>query len=199
MAFWILILFASGGAVLAYKKSGFYKMWAIVFNIFIAIYMGIMLSPWIVSLIPSGTNGLQYQKAACVVCVAILVFGLLQAITVNFITCDYEIGFPKLFNSIGTAVLGFIGGLTVTSFVLLLISLLPFAEAPFVKNVTGKETAERLAAKPVVTLCNFITSISIQPPEGKPRQVISKLINPATLENPETETVDNATDLEGLE
>ena len=62
MAFWILTLFAAGGAMLAFKKSDFYRMWAIVFNIFIAIYLAIMLSPWIISMIPSGTAGLQYQK-----------------------------------------------------------------------------------------------------------------------------------------
>ncbi len=191
MAFWLLVLFASGSAFLAFKKSDFYRMWAMVFNIFIAIYLGIMLSPWIVSMIPTGTEGMQYQKAACVVCVAVLVFGLLQAITVNFITTDCEIGFPKLFDSIGSGVLGFFGGLTVSAFLLLLISLLPFSEAPIVKSITGKETAERLAAKPIVALCNFVTAISIQPPEGKPRQAITRLTTNVTLKKIETEPSGN--------
>ncbi|MCF7955621.1 MAG: hypothetical protein K9M75_07460, partial [Phycisphaerae bacterium] len=64
MAFWISILFAAGGATLAYKKSDFYRMWAILFNTLIAIYLSVMLSPWIISMIPSGTPGLQYQKVA---------------------------------------------------------------------------------------------------------------------------------------
>lgn len=189
MAFWILILFAAVGAFLAFKKADFYKMWAIIFNIFIAIYTSIMLSPWIISMIPTGTGGLQYQKVACVVCVAVLVFGVLQAITVNFITADYEITFPKLFDSIGSSVLGFVSGLTVSAFILLMLSLLPFAEAPVINKITGREATEKLAAGPIVTLCDFITAISIQPPEGKPRQAVTRLINPDTLEN--SETVDN--------
>ena len=109
MAFWILILFAAGGAILAFKKSDFYRMWAIVFNIFIAIYLSIMLSLWITSMIASDSAGIQYQKAACIVAVAILVFGVLQAISVNFITTDSEITFPKLFDSICAASLGVLG------------------------------------------------------------------------------------------
>lgn len=190
MTFWLIVLFAAGCATLAFKKSDFYRMWAIVFNVFIAIYISIMVSPWIISMIPSGTAGIGYQKAACIICIALLVFGLLQAITVNFITTDSEITFPKLFDSIGVLVLGFIGGWFISSFVLLMISIMPFAETPFLEKVTGRETANNLAVKPVVTLCNFVTAISIQAPEGKPYQVINELVNPDTLETPEAKTSD---------
>jgi len=187
MAFWFLILFAAGGAVLAYKKSDFYKMWAIVFNVFIAIYLSIMLSPWIISMIPDGTSGLQYEKAACIAAVAILVFGVLQAITVNFITIDTEITFPKLFDSIGASALGFLGGWFVASFILLMICIMPFAEKPFMKGITGEKAAGRLAVTPVTALCDFVTAVSIQPPEGKPRRVIDKLINRKDADKNENE------------
>lgn len=180
MAFWIIILFAACGAILAYRKSDFYRMWAIVFNIFVAIYLGIMLSPWIISMIPPDTPGLQYQKAACIIAIAILVFGLLQTITVNFITSDCEITFPKLFDSIGASSLGFIAGWFTAAFLLLMLSILPFADKPFMKNLTGQETAQNLAVKPVAALCDFVTVASIQLPQVKPASVIDELISPKT-------------------
>lgn len=187
MGFWILILFATGGAILAFKKSDFYRMWAIVFNIFIAIYLSIMLSPWITSMIPSDTGGLQYQKAACIMVIAVLVFGVLQAISVNFITTNSEITFPKLFDSIGASSLGFIGGWFVSSFVLLMICIMPFADKPFLKSLTGDKAAGRLAVTPVVALCNFVTAVSIQPPQEKPKAVIKELINPKPADGEENE------------
>ena len=182
MAFWILTLFAAGGAVLAYKKSDFYRMWAIVFNIFIAIYLSVMLSPWITSMITQDTAGLEYQKVACIIFVAILVFGVLQAISVNFITTNNQITFPKLFDSIGASTLGFLGGWFVSSFVLLMICIMPFAKKPFMQSLTGDKTAGRLAVTPVVALCDFVTAASIQPPQGKPRIVINELVNQKTTE-----------------
>jgi hypothetical protein len=192
MAFWISILFAAGGATLAYKKSDFLRMWAILFNTFIAIYLSIMLSPWIISMIPSGTAGLQYQKVACIVAIAVLVFGILQAITVNFITIDCEITFPKLFDSIGVATLGFIGGWFVSSFVLLMICIMPFSKKPSIDTLTGENTANKLAVTPVVALCDFLTACSIQAPEGKPRYVINELINPQPVDENETEKTDES-------
>jgi magnesium-transporting ATPase (P-type) len=185
MAFWFLILFSAAAAILAFKKSDFYRMWAIVFNVFIAIYIGIMLSPWIISMIPSGTPGLEYQKAACIIAIAILIFGVIQAISVNFITTDSEITFPKLFDSIGASSLGFFGGWFLAAFLLLMISILPFAKKPFMEGLTGKGTDNNLAVTQVVALCDFITAVSIQPPEGKARLVINELIDPKKIDDSE--------------
>ncbi|MCF7956747.1 MAG: hypothetical protein K9M75_13170 [Phycisphaerae bacterium] len=193
MAFWISILFAAGGATLAYKKTDFYRMWAILFNTFIAIYLSVMLSPWIISMIPSGTSGLQYQKVACIVAIAVLVFGILQAVTVNFITTDADITFPKLFDSIGVATLGFIGGWFVSSFILLMICIMPFANKPSMDTLTEQNSADRFAVTPIVALCDLITAVSIQPPQGKPRFVINELINPkATDDKNEPEETDKS-------
>lgn len=189
MTFWLIVLFAAACAALGFKRRDFYRMWAIVFNVSIAIYTSIMLSPWIISMIPTGTSGLQYQKVACIVCIAVLVFGLLQAITVNFITTDFEITFPKLFDTIGSSVLGFVGGWVICSFLLLMISIMPFAEKPFLEKVTGKKTTKSLAITPIVALCDFITAVSIQPPQGKPLEVINQLTNSDKPENIESETI----------
>jgi len=178
MAFWFIILFAAGAAFLAFKKSDFYRMWAIGFNVFIAIYISVMLSQWIISMIPAGTPGIPYQIAGCIFVVAILVFGVLQAITVNFIILDREVTFPKLFDTIGAAVLGFVAGWFVAAFVLLLVSTMPFTKYPAFETLTGKKAADRLAVAPVVALCDFVTTISIQPPQGHPKMVVKKLVDP---------------------
>lgn len=170
MIFWLLVLFGGVGAFLAFRSGNFYKMWAILFNIIIAIYLSIMVSPFIITMIPSDIAGLDYQIAACVLGIAILIFGILQTIAVVFLTGDCEIKFPKLFDSIGSSIFGFLCGWFAVSFIVLVFCIMPF-----MKSENRPDKPGQLAVKSVVTASNFISSISIQRYNGQAQKIIDKL------------------------
>ena len=70
---------------------------------------------------------------------------------------------------------------------------MPFADKPFLKSLTGDKAAGRLAVTPVVALCDFVTAVSIQPPQGKPRELIDELIKPKTADDGEENEPDEVT------
>jgi len=192
MIFWVLVIFGAAGAFLALRSCNFYKMWAILFNIIISIYISVMVSPFIIKMIPSDISGLDYQIAACVLLIALLLFGILQAIAVNFFTGDCEIKFPKLFDSIGSAILGFLSGWFTVSFLVLIVCIMPFMK--------GKSTPQKhceLAVKSIETSSNIISTLSLQRYKGQAHEIVQNLttkpLSNPTNDNeidPETDNID---------
>ena len=184
MTFWLLVLAGAAGAVLAYKKSNFYKMWAILFNIFIAVYLSVMISPLIVKMIPEDISGLEYQKAACILGVAVIVFGILQAIAVNLITGVCDVTFPKLVDTIGIPALGFFSGWFVCAFLLFLVTIMPVSQKGFLQETFP---SDGVAVSSVAGLCSVTSNVSLQRYNYKHRQIIQSLVNPAAEQDIENE------------
>lgn len=182
MVQWLLILFALIGTLLAIKKSTFYKMWALLFNITVSIYLSVILSGVITRMIPKDVAGIEYQKSACILAVAVIIFGTLQAISVSFITSDHEISFPNLFEQIGTCVLGFLSGWFVMAFVAFLICIMPFSKnSVFIKG-TSRTGNIKSSVGHVVAICNLVSNISIQRHKNQARDIVYSL----TLTSPDS-------------
>ena len=156
MIFWCAILVGILFAVMGVRKS-FYPMWAILFNILVSIYVGLMLTPTIIGIIPDIADS-RYHHAACVAVLAIVIFIILQAIANSFIKSTSEVSFPKLFNSVGAGLLGFLSGYFLCSFVFLIICVMPFSRQPFMKTICSQTGP----SKSVTTACNFINTLSLQ-------------------------------------
>ena len=133
MLFWLGILIGLILAVVAVKK-GFYETWAIMFNIIIAIYLAVFLTPAIKELIPiSGRT--SYSDILTIVVVAILSFAILHGIVYVLVLNQFNVNFPKILEIFGSGLLGFLGGLLIWSFVCILIFASPLSKNTFFDDI----------------------------------------------------------------
>ena len=173
MMFWLAILAGVAFAVIGIKKH-FDSMWIILFNILIAIYLSIMLTPTIIGLI-SDVKDMGYNRAICVVGIATIVFAILHTIVVNYIIDLDEISFPKLFSNIGTGSLGFLAGYIVCSFFFFVIGIMPFTKHQLVKDIFGNDGIAPTAVRSVEKVCNFVGAASLQADNSANAKIIDWL------------------------
>lgn len=178
--FWLAVLVGILVAVVAIK-NGFYSMWAILFNILISIYLGVMLCPTIIGLIPDIGDS-RYHHAGCIAGVAVVVFAIFQTITVNFLMGTEtgkgtdKISFPKVFNTVGAGVIGFLTGYIVCGFVVFVFVVTPLSQEPMVKGIFEQSG---FAAQSVENLCGFVGAVSLQCyDEAGPGDVVEWLATP---------------------
>ena len=133
MAFWIGIFVAAVFAWFA-VKIGFYEIWAMLFNIVISIYLAIRLRPVVPKFFPAA-GAAPYSDVLIIVAIALGVFLILHGITYVFLTSQFAVPFPKLFDILGAGVLGFLTGFLVWGLVNLLISITPISQYGFVKEI----------------------------------------------------------------
>ena len=181
MLFWLAVLVGVIFAVFSIK-GGFYSMWAILFNILISIFLGVMLCPTIIGLIPDIGDS-RYHHAGCVAGITVVVFAVLQTITVNFLIgteaekkVEEKISFPQIFNTVGAGLVGFLAGYIVCGFVFFIVLIMPVSEEPIVKSICEQSG---FAVQSVEKVCDFVGGISLQS-YGKagPKAVIDWLTTP---------------------
>jgi len=67
--------------------------------------------------------------------IAIASFAILHGLTYVFLTSQFSISFPKVFDVLGTGLLGFLAGFLVWSFLSFLICVTPLLENEIIKSV----------------------------------------------------------------
>lgn len=168
------ILLGGAFAYIGLKKK-FFLMWSMLFNLFVSIFLGIMLLPLISRLTPDiGQNG-YFLSATMFVLTALFFF------TLNFIVKMYVISsnsgvFPVIFDRIGAGCLGFLFGYIICCFVFFVLSVMPIAKHPVMTNVFGKEGFGALSSRPVKKMCRLVGSASWQCYPDKSDKVINWLI-----------------------
>jgi len=160
-----LIIIAIGlvFACIGYRKA-WYPTWALLFNVLISVYVSIMTAPQIVDKIPDIRNYLDnYSYAAFVLIAAACFFALLQLLSFRFFTGVYVVSLPKILNSAGAAALGFLTGTIVAGFLLFLIAITPLSDYSAVKFFAQGGQAPDRANGVVLSSCNVVHDISLQP------------------------------------
>jgi len=188
--FWCAILIGILVAVMAIK-TGVYMMWAILFNALISIYLGVMLCPTIIGLIPDIGDS-RYHHAGCVGGIAVVIFAICQTITVNFLLGEEAdknkkneeaISFPKVVNTIGAGLAGFFLGYVVCGFVIFVFLITPLSKESIVKSIC-EQTG--FAAQSVQAVCGFVGGISLQcHDEAEPGDVVEWLTTPESEQQPQ--------------
>jgi len=171
MMFWLAVAMGVVFALIGIRL-GFYRMWAVLFNILVSIYLGVMLTPAMVKIIPSMEN-FYYHRPLSVAAIAIVAFAVLQTIAVTLIGA-FEVSFPKMFNNIGSVILGFLSGYLLVIFVLFVICVIPFSKQGL---VSWQRRLKPTAARPVVKVCDFVGSASLHVCDGVALEVVSDLIS----------------------
>jgi hypothetical protein len=172
MVFWLGILI---GAVFAWfaVRMGFYGMWAMLFNIVISVYLGIYLRPVVVKI--PGLGNTDYTDALVMVGSAIAVFLILHGISYTFLTGQLVPSFPKVFNTLGAGILGFLAGFLLWSFVSLLVYVTPISQNAFIKAVRfGKFQETSMSC--ISRWCNLVNALSLQDKQYSAEETIGQLL-----------------------
>ena len=175
MIFWIGILV---GGVFAWFaiKMGFYETWAMLFNIIISIYLAVHLQPIIADVVPAAGDT-PYSNALTMIATAIVSFLILHSISYTFLTGQFSISFPKIFDTLGAGFLGFLAGFLVWSFVSLLIYITPISQNAFVKEIGFGSQFEQTSVPYICRWCNLVNkAVSRQDNKLTTEEAISGLL-----------------------
>lgn len=183
MIFWVGIL-VGGLFVWLAVKIGFYETWAMLFNIVISVYLAIFLGPTIVDIIPAAGD-MPYGNILAIICVAMVAFLILHCISYSFLTGQFSVSFPRMFNSLGAALLGFLAGFLVWSFVALLIYLTPISRNAFVREIGFGSRFQQTNISYISWWCNLVNK-AVAPEENArtAEEAISGLLKSAEEKTP---------------
>jgi len=156
MAFWFGILV--GGFFAWYAVGvGFYETWTMLFNIIISVYLAVFLRPVIVN-IPA-VSDTPYTNALTMLAIAIASFAILQGITYTFLTGQFKVSFPRIFNTLGTGFLGFLAGFLLWNFVSFLIFITPISQDTFMKGFGFKDQFRQSNVSYLSRWCNLVNTV----------------------------------------
>jgi hypothetical protein len=155
-------------------KLGFYQTWALVFNIIISIYLSLYLLPAIANI--SAVGDTPYSNALSILIIAVVSFLIFQGISYTFLTGQFNISFPRVFDTLGSGLLGFLAGYLVWSFLSLLIYITPVSQNTFVKDSGFKDEFQQTSVAYISRFCNLVNVIVSQDKEISVEQIISGLL-----------------------
>jgi hypothetical protein len=174
MAFWIGILVGIAFAAFAIKLR-FYQSWALVFNIIISIYLAIYLRPAIVNIPAVGDT--PYSNVLTMAAVAAASFLTLHGLSYTFLMGQFSISFPKVFDTLGAGLLGFLAGFLVWSFLALLIYIMPASQNTFVKGIGFTDQFQQTSVSYISRFCNLINAVvSSKNNKASAEQTLSELL-----------------------
>lgn len=148
---------------IGYRKT-WYPSWALLFNVLISVYTGIMTAPQIVDKFPVIRSYLgNFSYSVFVLTMAVIIFVVMHLLSFKFFTAVYVVSFPKILNSAGAAVVGFLAGSVIAGFLVFLINITPLSDFPAVKFLAqGRQSPDQVNSV-VLDSCNFVHALSLQP------------------------------------
>jgi hypothetical protein len=175
MIFWLSIL--AGGFCAWYAlKMGFYETWTMLFNIVISVYVAIFLTPLATEFIPGASDTL-YGLALAILAIAVGCFLILHGISYIFLTGQFSVSFPKLFDILFAGFLGFLGGFLIFSFLIFLIAVTPLSADPLLGKVGFDKQCQQSNISYICWWCDLVHSfVSTQENKITAEQAISKLL-----------------------
>lgn len=157
MVFWTGIIIGAIFALFAIK-IGFYEILVMLFNIVISIYLAVFLRPTLLDVFPK-TADMLYGKGLIVLATGTAAFLILHGLSYALFTGQISISFPKIFDIPGACFLGFLTGLLVWNFVILLVYITPISQQPIVKAI-GFDSQPQQTNVPVVRWwCNLVNTV----------------------------------------
>jgi len=157
------------GAVLG-RRVGFIAVWVFLFNLLIAVYVSLMLTPTLIGYVPL-LHSSRYYHALTLLFVALLIFLICHNFVSMFLAQAFSARIPRFFNNFFAAVTGFLAGHFACGFILFIIGVTPLAEASFMKQLSDTSLA-RSVEPPVLCSTQMVSTISFQCDRQERRQVI---------------------------
>jgi hypothetical protein len=176
MVFWAGIL-AGGLFIWIAVRIGFYETWAMLFNAIISIYVAIFLTPTILELVPEAGD-MPCCNALGLIVLGVGTYLILYGITYIFITGQFKVSFPKVFEILIAGLLGFLAGFLVLSFIALIITTTPISRNRILSQLGFNRQSLRANTSYICWWCDVVNSI-VSSPDKKitSEQAIEKLLN----------------------
>jgi hypothetical protein len=152
-----------------------FPVWAFAFNVIIAVYLGVMLSPTIAESAGQRLKFLDaYAHITVMLAIAIFYFIIAQFLSNKYLTNSYCVSFPKAVNDIGAAILAFAGGFLIANFVLFAVSASPLKGISVVSRCIPADMA-KTSSKPIIKACKLVSGFSLQYGDKKIYKAIETL------------------------
>jgi len=160
MMFWLGILV---GGVFAWfgVKKGFYELWIMLFNIVISIYLAVFLRPAVAGIVPFGDT--SFGGVLTMLAIAVACFLILHGVSFVFLTGQFTIPFPKIFDTLGAGLVGFLTGFLVWSFASFLIAITPVSQIEFIKEIGFGSQFRQINIPYLCWWCNLVNSAVSSP------------------------------------
>jgi hypothetical protein len=185
MIFWVCILVGGFFTWLAIR-IGFFESLALLFNIVISIYVAIFLTPVILEKF-SAAGDMFCGHALALASVAIGTFLILYGITYVFLTGQFKVSFPSVFEIIFAGLLGFFTGFLVSSFAALIITASPLSQNSLISKIGFNKVSLR---DNISYICLFSDSVnrivSLPDNDVTSGQIIDELLENARRKEQET-------------
>ena len=184
MVFWASIL-AGGLFVWLAVRIGFFEMWTLLFNIVISIYVAIYLTPVIVDVAPAAGDT-SYGNALTLAAVATGTFLVLFGISYVFLTGQFNVAFPKIFDLVFAGLLGFLAGALVFSFAALVVTVTPISQNRLLSKAGFNAQSQRTNIAYICRWCDLIDmAVSSPDSETTAEQTINALLSSAQSGRPD--------------
>ena len=157
------------GAVLG-RRAGFVAVWVFLFNLLIAVYVSLMLSPTLIGYVPL-LNSSRYYHALTLLFAVLLIFLICHNFVGMFLAQVFSAKVPRFFNNFFAAVTGFLAGHFTCGFILFIIGVTPLAETSFIKQLSETSLAKAVEP-PVLCSTQIVSTISFQCERQERGQVI---------------------------
>jgi hypothetical protein len=159
MVFWIAILVGVLFVWLA-VRMGFYETWVLLFNIIVSMYLAIFAAPIIAELAPTPGGAASYSMALSMALLGGGSFALLQGLSYVFLTGQYSVPFPRIFDIVFSGLLGFLAGFLVLSFAALVLATTPLADNEIVTGVGLGRQSQQINISCISRCCDVIHSLA---------------------------------------
>jgi uncharacterized membrane protein required for colicin V production len=177
----VAVLFGVWG----YKKRLF-PAWAFAFNVIIAVYLAVMLTPNILKLAGGLLDTLgSYANVTVMIVLAVLYFVIAHFLSTIYLTGTYCISFHKVVDYGGGLILGFAGGLLIAHFILFSVAASPLKEISLVSKYLPAGM-EQSSGKHIVNACRFVSSCSLQYGDTNIAKAIEIISGTAPANQPQT-------------
>jgi uncharacterized membrane protein required for colicin V production len=157
MILWFTVL-ASGIFVWLGIKIGFYEIIILLFNILISVYLAIFLTPVVTEIILA-TVYTEYNTVMAMTVIAAATFLILYGITYVFLTGQFKVPMPKMFDFLFAGVIGFLTGFLVLSFIVLLIYVSPLSQSNFLEKIGFGRQVQEHNISYICKLCNPVNLV----------------------------------------
>ena len=134
MVFWIGLLVGALFVWIA-VRCGFYETWILLFNIIVSIYLAIFLRSFIKDVIPDIAFDDSYSDALIILVTSGAAFLILYGISYVFFSSQFKVNVPRLFDVVGSGILGFLSGLLVWGFISFLICITPLSNNSIMQQI----------------------------------------------------------------
>jgi uncharacterized membrane protein required for colicin V production len=184
MIFWAGVLAGVITTWLAIKK-GFYETLVMLFNIVISVYVSIFLTPVIVKLFPAA-NDTPYGNALTLTVIAIGTFMALYGVAYVFLTGQFKVKFPKIFDVLFTGLFGFFIGFLILSFAAFVITVTPISQNRFISQIGFNKKSQQTNISFICRWCDLVNKVAASPDENITcESIMDELIKSAEQKEPD--------------